>query len=153
MELNEFSTLENVLRDLYWVKNLVISHWSKCRPIKGNPSQSWILGFHAADFGFHCSLDFWWVARRSPKLVPSSALPALWRVLYSKFYDLWLAVVDLVPSSLIDQSEGKIWSKWENSIFLFKYLDCVAFGKARRGRLFRTGLTWPNWPLRSCLIL
>lgn len=25
--------------------------------------------------------------------------------------------------------------------FLFKYLDCVAFGKARRGRLFRTGLT------------
>lgn len=25
----------------------------------------------------------------------------------------------------------------------------VAFGRARRGRLFRTGLTWPNWPLRT----
>ena len=50
-------------------------------------------------------------SRSNSKLVPSSALPALWRVLYSKFYDLWLAVVDLVPSSLIDQSEGKIWSK------------------------------------------
>ena len=50
-------------------------------------------------------------SRSNPKLVPSSALLALWRVLYSKFYDLWLAVVDLVPSSLIDQSEGKIWSK------------------------------------------
>ena len=163
MELNEFSTLENVLRDLYWVKNLVISHWSKCRPIKGNPSQSWILGFHAADFGFHCSLDFWWVTRRRQAFlsaavaVQSLSPPRRFRLCgeyctpnFMIFGWRWLILYLVL---LLTNPKARSGQCEKIQFFLFKYLDCVAFGKARRGRLFRTGLTWPNWPLRSCLIL